>query len=159
MKGKTRILVRAVALAAYCGIAASASPVTSYLCIGELSTGFAMNAQSHKWNRVNFNPNRYVIKAPTQGPNAPSGALTSPMAVYEFGKTGVGEETAFCGGDFNAEGYLFCSGLGEDFNFNRQTLRFIHAFPHGYIEPSKSSFWGPEGSVTPLLEIGSCTAI
>ena len=106
-----------------------------------------------------FRPRKYVIKLPVKGDGAPSGAYTAVMAVYEVGKTDPYEVVGFCDKDFNDQGYLFCQGAGENFNFNRQTLRFLHSFPFGYIEPPKNSFWGPEGAATPFLEIGTCSAL
>jgi hypothetical protein len=81
------------------------------------------------------------------------------MAVYEFGKADPADVTAFCDKDFNEQGFLFCQGLGENFNFNRKSLRFVHWFPFGYIDPPGASFWGKEGEATPFMEIGTCSAI
>ena len=94
-----------------------------------------------------------------KGPNAPSGAYTAVIAVYEVGKVDAANFKAFCEKDYNEKGFLFCSGFGEDFNFNRQTLRFVHWFPYGYIDPPGFDLWGKEGDATPFMEIGTCTAI
>jgi len=138
----------------------AASPsTTSYLCIGEQATGFGISDKSHSWTIQKFRPRKYIIRPPIKGPDAPSGANAAVMAVYEFGKVDAGDITAFCDKDFNESGFLFCKGLGENLNFNRQTLRFVHWFPHGYIDPPSSSFWGKEGEATPFMEIGTCAAI
>lgn len=151
-----------VSFAIACSLAAclayAAPAPTTYLCLGAQATGFSIDKRTHEWKADIFKTRKYVIKLPVKGNGAPSGASTAVMAVYEIGKTDQADATAFCDKDFNDQGFLFCQGLGEDFNFNRQTLRFLHSFPYGYIEPPKSSFWGPEGSATPFLEIGSCSA-
>jgi len=141
-----------------CNAEAASPSTTSYLCIGEQATGFGMNAKSHSWTTQKFRPRKYVIRAPIKGPNAPGGANTAVMAVYEFGRVDAADFTALCDKDFNEKGFLFCQGLGEDFNFNRQTQRFVHWFPYGYIEPAGFSFWGKEGEATPFIEIGTCSA-
>ena len=64
----------------------------------------------------------------------------------------------YCDKGFNEAGLLFCSGLGEEFHFNRTTLRFVHYFPFGHIE-GPNSFFGKEGEATPYMEIGTCTPI
>lgn len=152
-----------VTLAIACSICAclvGAAPApTTYLCVGEQATGFSMDQRSHKWKADAFRPREYVIKLPVKGDGAPSGASTAVLAVYEIGNSDPFDATAFCDKDFNDEGFLFCQGLGDDFKFNRQTLRFLRSFPFGYIDPPKNSFWGPEGSATPFLEIGTCSAL
>ena len=118
------------------------------LCTGEQATGFGMNPKTHAWTAQHFRPRKYVFRAPIKGPNAPNRALTAVVAVYEVGKVDAANATAFCDKDHNEAGFLFCSGLGEDLNFNRQTLRFVHWFSYGYIDPPGSSFWGKEGEAT-----------
>jgi len=145
-------------LFAYCA-EAGPSDIASYLCIGEQATGFEMNQKTHAWTAQTFRPRKYIIRAPIKGPNAPSGAYTAVIAVYEVGKVDAANFKAFCEKDYNEKGFLFCSGFGEDFNFNRQTLRFVHWFPYGYIDPPGFDLWGKEGDATPFMEIGTCTAI
>jgi hypothetical protein len=78
------------------------------------------------------------------------------MAVYEVGATD--SFPLFCKDDFNGAGYLFCSGIGDEFRFNRGTLRFVHSFNFGCIDPP-DSFWGKEGEATPFIEIGKCSPV
>jgi hypothetical protein len=156
---KRRYVYLVVCFFLICSADAATPNPLSYLCIGEQATGFGMNAKTHSWAVREFRPRRYVIRAPLKGPNAPSGASSSVMAVYEFGKVDQASATAFCDKDFNEKGFLFCQGLGEEFNFNRQTLRFVHWFPHGFIEPPDFTIWGKEGEATPFMEIGTCSAI
>lgn len=152
----TRGILGVIALLGAAASIADPPQTQSFLCIGEHATGFTMDKKSRKWAATQFNTRRYIVKTPGKGPNAPSGAFTSAMAVYEFGQDD-GAPTALCEKPFNQVGALFCSGE-EDFNFNRKTLRFMHSFVHGYIEPP-GGWFGPEGSAEPLIEIGTCSAI
>jgi hypothetical protein len=77
-------------------------------------------------------------------------AHTAVVAVYEVGKVDVANATAFCDKDYNEAGFLFCSGLGEDLNFNRQSLRFVHWFPYGYIDPQGQAFGARKARQRPL---------
>jgi hypothetical protein len=74
--------------------------------------------------------------------------------VYEFGGDQV-VPLAFCPKTFNDIGSLFCEALGEEFKFNRKTLRFLHSLPFGYIDPPNGFFEG----ATPFLEIGTCSRV
>jgi hypothetical protein len=149
----------AILLAAVMGIVSDQVFAASYLCIGEQVTGFAMNKNTHVWAARSFQPKRYVIKVPDKSSKAPSGAFTSAMAVYEFGNTDEYQQPMLCKKDFSEAGNLFCSGLGDNFEFNRKSLRFLHSLTHGYVHTSEDSFFGPEGDVTPFIEIGTCSII
>jgi hypothetical protein len=138
---------------------AEESSTVEYLCIGDSATGFAMDQKTKSWSTKSFRGRKYVVKAPVKGENAPSGAYNSVMAVYQTGAAGPADALAFCDKDFNSVGTLFCEGLGDTFHLNRQSLRFIRYFPFGYIETYKDSFFGPEGSATPFMEIGKCEQI
>jgi hypothetical protein len=158
-RSSSSVLVAVSCFLFACSAEAGASDIASYLCTGEQATGFGMNSKTHAWTVQKFRTRKYIIRAPIKGPNAPGGAYAAVVAVYEVGKVDAANATAFCDKDYNEAGFLFCSGLGEDLNFNRQTLRFVHWFPYGYIDPPESSFWGKEGEATPFMEIGTCTAI
>jgi hypothetical protein len=153
--GLNRLVLIAAIAGATIGQVMAAS--VNYVCVGQEATGFRMNKQTHEWNTENFRTRKYVIRSPKKGPNQTQGANESVLEVSE-----VGNEKSipmYCKADFNQGGYLFCSGLGENFNFNRETLRFLHYFPFGYVDPPTGSFWGDEGEATPFIEIGKCSAI
>ena len=135
----------------------SAAEPASYVCNGKQAIGFSMDKTTHAWGPTQFNPRQYVIRVPKRGPDQPSGAATAVLAVYQVG--GKGDfGPLFCDAGFNKAGYLRCEGLGDTFLFNRKTLRFEHWLPYGYVNPP-GSFWSPEGSTTPFIEIGTCAAI
>lgn len=132
----------------------AATPV-SYVCNGKYAVGFAFNKKTHAWAPTQFNPRQYLIQVPKRGPNQPGGAQTAVLAVYEVGHHNT--MPFFCDQDFNKAGYIRCDGFGETFMFNRKTHRFEHWFTFGYIDPP-GSFWGPEGTATPFIEIGTCAS-
>jgi hypothetical protein len=138
------------ALTAYAG-----SP--SYLCIGDQSTGFSMNKHGG-WGATSFRTGRYVIRVPDKGPDQPGAAEHSAMAVYNFGDNEP-RDYIYCTDDFNAAGYLFCKGVQERFSFNRKTLRFVHWFIDGYIDPPHQGLSESDGSARPFIEIGTCSQI
>lgn len=135
---------------------AGAAESTSYICNGKQAIGFAIDKRTHAWLPTQFNSRQYVIRVPKRGADQPSGALTAVFAVYEVGQSDFGP--LFCDEGFNSAGYLRCSGLGDTFLFNRKTLRFEHWLPYGYVDPP-GSFWSPEGSTTPFIEIDTCAPI
>jgi len=153
------VFISAAALLIACCAEAQTSGSESYLCSGEQAMGFGMNSKTRVWSAQKFRSRNFIIRVPIKGPTAPSGAYSATLAVYEVGKVNAANATAFCDKGYNDKGYLFCTGLGEELNFNRDTMRFVHWFPFGYIDPPESSFWGKEGEATPFMEIGKCTAI
>jgi hypothetical protein len=116
-----------------------------------------LNARTGEWTVSRFRERQYLIRSPKQGPDVPVIAQTSAMAVYVVGDQDW--TPMYCKDSFNSDGYLFWEGLGDDFKFNRKTLRFVHSFPFGYIDPPAGSFWGPEGAATPFIEIGTCSRV
>ncbi len=131
------------------------APVEAYLCKGQRVTGFVLNKKSGRWEAARLPPKQYRIQVPDRGPGAPLIGRDSVLVVVEVGD-GDWSDSRFCKVGFDAAGELHCSGWGDEFYFNRDTGRFLHVFPHGYIEGANNPYFGAEGEAPPFLEIGRC---
>jgi len=145
---------------------------TSYLCISAQSTGFAYDNARHDWNVTRFAAGKkYIVRRVTKDTIAEFDAgirvpLSSAWAVWKFGNDKV--PFAECQKDFAENGMLFCEGEASlHFQFSRRTGRFISGTVYGYVSGAVSApatfgapaiDW-PEGSNTPFMEIGTCSAI
>jgi len=125
----------------------------AWVCIGAMSGGFAPNRDTHRWELRAFPPGRYVV---TKGTNAT--AQKFPWEVRLFGAPDDAV-LAFCERDFDAKIHdLACTtGLGSNFFFNRQTLRFtLISASAGYINSGAADL----GELPPpTIEIGECSAV
>lgn len=140
-----------VALAASASAQVPAQPSSGaeqYLCVSERSAGFKYDARTSTWNGTTFRTEDKYLIAPSKDPR------------YAFQVTKVGENisTASCKDGFNEFGYLFCSGLGGDFKFNRDNGRFLLVYAMGYFNvlPGVNKTTD-EKSDTPFMDIGKCS--
>ena len=162
-------------------VLAAALPVASqaadsYLCIGEQSTGFALDKEHHSWKAARFQAGeKYVIRRVTTDTAAEVDGmrlrLNSKWAVWRFGadKHVVVE----CMKDFEENGLLFCEEGTLQFQFSSKNGRFIIGTIYGYVlngfsitttvekgEVKANTVANePDGSMTPYIEIGTCSAI
>ncbi len=130
----------------------AAANAESWLCIGDLATGFTFNKVAKRWEIAKFNTSdsRYII--------SPSQAKDTPYIVRNFGSDS-GLPLAFCKDGFISEAFLRCRGLGTDFAFNVKTLRYSYSYNVGYINPTPGLNDMKEGDDTPLMEIGRCSRL
>ena len=132
--------------------------VPRYHCQGEQVTGFTLNKKTQHWAAAKLPPKQYLIQAPDRSPDAPLIGRDSVLVVIEVGD-GDWSDTRFCKQDFDPSGELHCSGWGDDFYFNRETGRFLRAFPHGYIEGANNPYYAEAGDAPPFIEIGRCAPL
>lgn len=147
---RTRLLHWPIMAMAFC-LPANAY-AASWLCVGDLATGFTFDKSTRRWRIANFNTNdsKYVV---TESPSK-----ESPYIVRGFG---AGNEfpVAFCKDGFQSETFLRCKGIGVDFAFNAKTLRYSYSYNVGYINPTPGLNDMKEGDDTPMLEIGQCSRL
>jgi hypothetical protein len=129
-----------------------AANAESWLCIGDLATGFAFNKETRRWEITKFNTNdsRYIISS--------SQSKESPYLVRNFGSDSS-FPLAFCKDGFSADTFLRCRGLVTDFSFNVKTMRYSYSYNVGYINPTPGVNDMKEGDDTPLIEIGRCSRL
>lgn len=111
----------------------------SYLCVADKSTGFDFNKTSKEWYSTNFNTTnqKYIISK-----------SIIPSYTWDIKVLGGGTE-AYCKNDFNENGILIC-GVAYEFRINIKKLRYLKSYLSGYYL---------NGSDTPYIEIGKCSAI
>jgi len=152
--------------------AAQTQSTTSWLCISTQSTGFAFDNARREWNAARFEPgDKFIVRRVTKDAIAEFDGgvrmpLSSTWAVWRFGNDKV--PFAQCEKDFAENGMLFCEGdLELQFQFSRRTGRFVVGSVYGYVPGAVSApamlgspavNW-PEGSHTPFMQIGTCSAI
>lgn len=130
-----------------------ASAVDSYLCVGDLATGFKYNKTRDKWEITKFNvdDSKYVVSR-----------SKLENFVWEIKEIGVSKPSSWCKEDFNEHGHLYCQGL-RHFIMNRENLRFIMADMIGYffgtLKDEKGKIIIKEGDGSPNIEIGKCSPL
>jgi hypothetical protein len=153
------------------GFTQGGSP-TSFLCISTQSTGFAYDNARHEWSVARFEAGeKFIVRRVTRDTIAEfEGGIQVPLAsawaVWRFGNDKA--PAAQCKNDFAENGMLFCEGQPQlQFQFSRKTQRFILGTVYGYVFGAVSApanfgappiNW-PEGSSTPFIAIGTCSAI
>lgn len=142
--------IRVVVSAFLCLFAPLGHAGNAYLCIPELTTGFAYHRGTHDWHLANFkSDNQYIVSRPQGG------------AAWQVTQVGRATPAGFCRRDFTKAGILTCEGFDE-FKMNRTNMRFLHAYLVGYwTDNGDHRFKGnpalfKEGENTPFLEIGKC---
>jgi len=134
-------------------LTAIASAGDSYLCVGNLATGFKYNKTRDKWEITKFNvdDSKYVVSR-----------SKSEKFAWEIKKIGISKPISLCREDFNEHGHLRCQGL-IDFIMNRENLRFIMADMIGYffgtLKDEKGKIIIKEGDGSPNIEIGKCSPL
>lgn len=123
---------------------ANAQSGAAYLCVADKATGFVYNQNTDKWDFSQFNvtDSKYT--------------LSQKNGNWVWKKFGEKSYPVECQGDFNQAGFLFCS-FAEEVSINIQTMRFMSVYKFGYVVPKHRL--KEQGSDTPLIEIGRCSAI
>src|SRR5262245_40293179 len=114
----------------------------SYLCIADQTTGFIYDKNLKSWKQTTFKAgDRYLL------------TRASKQGSWILKKFGEQHAMAECG-QFNTAGNLLCGDGGADFRMNRDNLRFLYVFPHGYWFNKNPKV--DEDGDTPYIEIGKC---
>ena len=126
-----------------------------YLCVADLATGFRYNQNNESWEESSFKlkKSRYLISLREKG----SG--------YDVKRFSGPDVMSRCKDDFDEIGSLSCKGT-FDIKFNKVNGRFILTYSFGYfnvIPESKIDSdlirQSDQGSETPFMEIGRCSAV
>ena len=120
----------------------------SYLCVADLTTGFAFDSAKKQWGSAMFRSEKKLVVAKAQ---------QKPYA-WEVKEVGDSRPGATCAQDFKEAGNLFCSGV-FDLRFNSRKLRFLYVYPIGYWSDDDKGGPSREGDNTPALAIGKCSVI
>lgn len=134
-----------------CLLTAIASAGDSYLCVGDMATGFKYNKTQNQWLTAKFKTHKYVvIKSKREN------------TVWEVREMGKQYTLAACENEFDRYGYLNCN-YGYDFRMNKRNLRFNMIYPFGHyndnIKDNKGNLSDTEGESAPFIEIGKCSPL
>lgn len=117
----------------------------SYLCVGELATGFDFNKSTKSWHTTSFSPNKFVVTK----------VSGNTKTAYEVKRLGTDVAGLYCTTYRNNE-LISCSGLFQRMVINTKNLRFTYTHVFGYHDKLSSM---PEGKFTPFMQIGKCSPI
>lgn len=127
-----------------------------YLCVAEMSTGFAFNKQNKSWHSTTFKTDeKFIVRKPLPADGA--GLQKSAWLIAKLGDT---FPTSSCEKDFYNNETLFCEGL-QTFKFSKKTMRFLSGYLIGYWsdDVGSTSQVFSEGQNTPNLTIGKCSPL
>lgn len=131
------------------------SAAEQYLCTTDKATGFSLNKTTREWDNATFKvDDKYIISKPTASDTRFSNA---PFVVRLIGQSFL---TAACWKGFDSSGLLYCSGVFEEFQFNRNNGRFIMASLSGYVNVGIDYGYfkvTDDTSDTPSIKIGKCS--
>ncbi|MET0600046.1 MAG: hypothetical protein ABWZ57_19505 [Mesorhizobium sp.] len=116
----------------------------TFLCAGQLSTGFAFDGESWRIRPFEVVDKVFVVQ--------PAADLADSYTVTRIGDQ---QPTHYCPTVRPSDGSLLltCGGLGSGFAFSSRTLRFQENYGIGYIGGAD------EGANRPYLLIGKCTRL
>jgi hypothetical protein len=123
-----------------------------YLCSEDVVTGFSFDRDTQQWVSANYRAAAQYLVAPSK----------SSTAQWEVRETGARIASAYCEQDFSALDLLRCHGVGNDFMFNRMSMRFLKTYVSGYWNEESLQVLNPkrlEGNDAPGMAIGRCTAL
>jgi hypothetical protein len=126
-----------------------------FLCIADLATGFRYNQNIKSWEESSFKlkKSRYFISLREKGTG------------YDVKRSSGPDVMSRCKDGFDEIGSLSCKGT-FDIKFNKINGRFVLTYPFGYFNvipdskiDSKLIRKTDQGSETPFMEIGKCSAV
>jgi hypothetical protein len=123
--------------------ASESAHAQSFLCVGQLATGFAWSKGRWSASQPDVTDKIFVVQ--------PSGSLDD----YTVTRIGDREPSHYCSVQRRADStlLLICGGLANGFTFSSKTLRFQENYGIGYTNGGDSS------ANTPYLVIGKCTEL
>ena len=119
----------------------------SYICIGEMATGFSFDKNKAEWKTTVFKTGKFLL-----------GKRSTEKHGWTLKEVGEPLAESICE-DFNDQGVIRCDGFVQ-FHMNRENLRFIMVYLIGYWTDGlagTSRIFGQEGKNTPHLMIGKCS--
>ena len=143
---------RAAIVAAWLTLGSSSGIAQGMVCSTEFAAGIGYDKANKRWHSTTFRASEKFVLARSQNPNAK----------WEVKQLGSNSPVAWCRQDFSAEELLSCSGISQEFHFNRRALRFVHAYTAGYWNEESMKQLLPnrqEGNDTPSVSVGLCTTL
>ncbi len=130
-----------------CAVVLSASSVAlaeTYLCVGQLSTGFEWRDGNWQTGARNVSDQVFVVQPSTDNGNG-----------YTITRIGDHEPVHYCPTLTRPDAsiLLICGGLGNGFTFSSKTLRFQENYGIGFTNG------GDSNANTPHLTIGKCARL
>jgi hypothetical protein len=123
--------------------ASESARAESFLCVGQLATGFDWSNRRWSVSRPDLTDKVFVVQ--------PSGSIDD----YTVTRIGDREPRHYCPVQRRADStlLLICGGLANGFTFSSKTLRFQENYGIGYTNG------GDSNANTPYLVIGKCTRL
>ena len=149
-----------VLLASIIGLTRAAA-FADYICTVKKATGFEYNPKKKEWDVAALPVGgKYRLMPSATGKCWPQYKDDKERCAWNGKIEGEDDVWIACSKEIDEYGHLFCKTLAEGaFKFNRKSLRFLHAEPHGYfaIVPGVGPFTDETSpkELTPLMEIGT----
>lgn len=130
----------------------SPASATSFVCIGDMATGFSYTRHSKTWHQDSFRSGSKFIAKPSSGD-------------WKWEVTRTGDNSPipdyWSKNDFNDYGMLRMEGIAGVFLMNKEILRFLRTHDAGYwnddVKNSGKGF--TPGTNTPIMELGQCSIL
>ena len=119
----------------------------SYVCIGDMSTGFRFNEGRERWEQKDFRTVKYLVSK--------SEKKSLAWEVTEVGKSHV---IYACKDDFDKNGFLSCTSKGS-FLMNKFSGRFVKTYTFAYYNFNPNDGAMEKSGRDPLIEIGKCSSL
>jgi hypothetical protein len=123
----------------------------SYLCTGDMATGFHYNKSSKRWEQTNFDTRKYLVNKSAVHGNA-----------WEVKEVGESNAIYVSQHDFSFDGKLYCdslTGTWGEFKMDRNNLRFLRIYSLGYYNGNPKDIDSEEVGDNPFIEIGKCSPL
>ena len=128
-------------------LASTPALADEWVCVAEQSIGYEYSTESGEWVGSKFETDKKYLISEASGSDY----------TYWIAIVGSKNILAVCEEDFGTVGVkkdiLTCSDWMVHFQFNRETGRFMYSYLIGFIQGKD------DGSSTPTMEIGTCTAL
>ena len=134
-------------------VAEDENTVDAYLCIPDMATGFKFT--DGKWKQSNFDTDdiKYIFRRSKESD------FLSTAYPWVWSKLGEERPAGYCEETFSSIGVMNCSGIGGDMQISSKTLRFQETNSYGYVFDGFKDGNIPDGSSTPFIMIGKCSAL
>lgn len=117
----------------------------TYLCISELSSGFAFDKGSRQWKHA-----RFEVKGEKY-------LLSNKSGRWKWKTFGEDDNQAKDCGSFSSYGYINCQIYFGTVTFSKQNMRFLKSYLAGYTSAGVAG--NEDGGDEPHLTIGTCSTL